>query len=182
MKSFDDLVRATGEPAGWSDALAAIRAEHGSRTSRYLADRFGVTMRTAQRWQKGTHAPASADVRAALPDMVDRDRLAAQRIREAQRFDPGGEVRIMTSSKGGPRKVSGAGWRVTPDVRDRLDLVASALESGDRSGAEREFSDLVTDLYFRQGRGDRPLGRRARSAVQGMRVDGYGDHARFLGK
>lgn len=173
MGKFRELVSKVGKPANVREAMDEYRAEHGRHASRAIADRFGVSQRTAQRWLKGTQRPGGrASTRKAreleqrITQAVDRPRAAARHIREAQTIHVG-KVYLRASSKSGPRNVGDL--RVTPDMRAELDRVADLIEAGNLDAADLAMQGVILTGYFRTAN----VG--GRKADQDMGVDSYDD-------
>lgn len=173
MAKFWNIIGKVGKPASVREAMDDYRAEHGRHASRALADRFGVSQRTAQRWLKGEQRPGgkagTAPAREAerkITRSVNRPRAAARHIRGAQTIHVG-TVYLRASSKSGPRNVGDL--RVTPDMRAELDRVADLIEAGDLDAADRAMQGVILTGYFRTSN----VG--GRKADQNMGVDSYDD-------
>lgn len=150
---------APAEPT-WSDVLEAAREEYGPRTTRYLADSLGVTLRTAQRYVAGQHKPTHHAVRDRLEplyenlraerqadyDQAHRDEVAAF-LREIRKVSPG-QIRVRDLSS---RKVRDGFRNITEWLNVDLELVAMAWESGDEVLADRLLSDQIIGEYGLDG-------------------------------
>lgn len=178
--NFRELMDKSGKPVDWRDAMTEIRADHGRGASRWLADQFDVSMRTAQRWLKGEQHPGgregtrggkSAEQR--MIGAVDTNRSAARYLRTATRIEIP-EMDMTTSAGTGKRKPGG--YPVTGAVQSRLNGIADAMERGDAAGAEKMFSDLTLELYFGKGN----VGGRHKQSDMG--VAGYGDGTTIYGR
>lgn len=173
MAKFRQVVSKIGRPATLREAMDEYRAEHGRHASRVLADRFGVSQRTAQRWLKGEQRPGgkSGTARAAEAEQritraVDRNRSAARHVRGAQTVHVG-TVFLRVSKDYGPRNVGDL--RVTPDMRAELDRVADLIEAGELDAADRAMQGVILTGYFGKGN----VG--SRMAHESMGIDDYGD-------
>lgn len=151
---------------------ASVSDVLGGMSAKDIAGRYGVTVRTAQRWRKGTHAPSLGNV-SKIRD--DDERVAATALRNANHIDledidieyPGGNYK-----RGGKRHVG------MIRGNDFFGNVADALDAGDMDDAEQEMSDGALGAYGMRG-SSRGSGRtrpaRNSSSMQGLRVRDYGD-------
>lgn len=178
--NFRELIDKTGRPGDWREAMTEIRADHGRGASRWLADQFDVSMRTAQRWLKGEQHPGGregtrpgAGGEQKVIRAVDTSKSAARHLRTATRIEIP-EMDMTTSAGTGKRKPGG--YPVTGPVQSRLDRIADAVERGDTAGAEKMFSDLTLELYFGKGN----VGGRHKQSDMG--VAGYGDGTTIYGR
>lgn len=145
---FSSLISRVGKPVNVAESLA-------NRTSRWVASHFGVSMRTAQRWKKGTQQPSQ---RVGGPDRImksadadTRRKVAADAVRNAQAVHVG-RVEVMDKS---PKKGAkpGRNYRnlktVTLNARSReiMDQAADALERGDTNRAEELTSEAIMHSY-----------------------------------
>lgn len=173
MAKFRNIIGKVGRPANLREAMDEYRAEHGRHASRAIADRFGVSQRTAQHWLKGDQRPGgkagTAPAREAerkITQSVDRNRAAARHFRAAQTIHVG-TVHLRASSKSGPHNVGDL--RVTPDMRAELDRAADLIERGELDAADRAMQGVILTGWF----GVPHVG--GRKADQSMGVDSYDD-------
>jgi len=142
---FKSLVSQIGKPVNVSESLIG-------RSSRWVADKFGVSMRTAQRWKKGTQLPSErGDRRGRVMGSADADtrrKVAAKALREARAVHVG-RIEVVDKSPKGKGKKPGRNFRNVGTVqldersRDRMAEAADALEAGDTERAERLMSEAV---------------------------------------
>jgi hypothetical protein len=143
---FKSMVSAIGKPVNASEALTG-------RSSRWIAGKFGVSMRTAQRWRKGTQQPTDkGDRREKVMKSADADtrrKVAAEALRDARAVNVG-RVQVVDKSprgKGKGRKrdeYRNVGVvQLDGTSRDKMREAADALESGDTDRAERLMSEAV---------------------------------------
>lgn len=145
---FDSLVSQTGKPLSPSEAVA-------NRPTKWIAERFGVSRRTAQRWKAGTQQPADRGGRRERvmksADADTRRKVAADAFRGASLANVG---RIAVVDKS-PRKGAKPGRnfrnvgavQLNEHSRELMDRAAQALEDGDARRAESLMSDAVMHSY-----------------------------------
>jgi hypothetical protein len=140
------MISQLGKPTTISEALTG-------RSSKWIADKFGVSRRTAQRWLKGTQQP-KPDRRAAVLKSVDakqRRKIAAEAIREARAVNAG---RVAVKADTG-RAAAREGTRnvglvqLDSTAQARMGEAARALESGQLGRAEELFSNAVLNTNGR---------------------------------
>lgn len=163
---------AAPEPMGaptWWDVLEYVEDTQGRGASRFLADRLGVTIRTAQRYLSGQHQPARLEVRNRLADVAaeieaeraaDQDAECADAVAErarAHRKDVADFLRLIDRLD--PQRITcrnkstGSSTEHTYTVKplDRmgpgLAEVADLWESGDFGGAVDALSDSIVARY-----------------------------------
>ncbi|MFI5497355.1 hypothetical protein [Actinoplanes sp. NPDC051859] len=146
--NFRDVIREKLGAAGTvSEAIGSFRAAHGRRASRELADKFGVSMRTAQKWLKGDQAPASTRSEQVRRG-AEHGRLAADSLRNAQALTIG-DIEVEYDGKPqGKRKVGTV--HVDGNLRTALDEVADLIEMGSLDEAEQLYSDAILGAYSGQ--------------------------------
>ena len=156
--NFRDLIRdKIGAARDFSESLNSIREAHGRNASRTIADRFGVHIRTAQKWLKGDQAPdAHSGRREQVRRGAESNHIAADAVRAAQAIDVG-DIEVEYDGKPqGKRKVGTI--HVDPDLRVRLDHVADLIQIGSLDEAEQEYSDAILGAYSGQrARDDRRI-------------------------
>lgn len=142
---FRSLVSQIGKPVSVSEALT-------TRSSKWVAEHFGVSRRTAQRWKAGTQQPGSR-VGGAEPvlksaDAGTRRTIAASALRGSQAVHVG-RIEVVDKSPRGKRPKPGKNFRnvgtvqLDPASRERMNAAAEALEAGDTERAERLMSEAV---------------------------------------
>ena len=133
------MISQIGKPVNTAEALAG-------RSSRWIASKFGVSMRTAQRWRRGQQQPSERDGRRAkVMKSADRRKVAAQVIRQTRAVNAG-RVKVVSdtgraAAREGTRNVGMV--QLDDSARDRMQEAADALEEGDTERAEELFSDAV---------------------------------------
>ena len=136
MKSSDALRNLAGR-VSLQDVLDSFRERYGKRASREIANRYGVTMRTAQRALKGeTRAPKFAATEKFAAD------VAAAQVRQIRTAHVG-EVTVEYDGED-------AGSRVIGDVEFEegdLDEVADHLQNGDWDAAGEALDAAILDQY-----------------------------------
>jgi hypothetical protein len=141
---FTSLVSQIGKPQNVAEALV-------NRTSKWIADHFGVSRRTAQRWKAGSQQPGK---RVGGPEQVaksanaeTRRTVAASALRGATAVNVG-RIEVVDKS---PRKGARPGKQyrnvgvvqLDPEARERMNEAAEAIEAGDTERAERLMSEAV---------------------------------------
>jgi hypothetical protein len=142
---FTSLVSQIGKPQNAAEALV-------NRTSRWIVKHFGVSMRTAQRWKKGTQQPGK---RVGGPEQVTksanaetRRTVAAQAMRGTTAVNVG-RVEVVDKSPRGKGPKPGKNFRTVGVVqldersRERMAEAADALEAGDTERAGQLMSEAV---------------------------------------
>jgi len=147
---FTDAINELGRARNDREALDAIKAEHGSSSARWLADRLGISPRQARRYLAGDVRRPPAGRAAAIRQGAAPTRIAGNALRGAAALNVG-EVRVTIKSPG-PRQPSEGRRRigtkaVTPTARRILDRAADRLDAGDTAGAERLVSEAVQTMY-----------------------------------
>lgn len=140
---FNSLISQIGKPVNTSEALLG-------RSSRWIASKFGVSMRTAQRWRKGTQAPKPERAEKVMKsaDAEQRRKVAAEALRSTQAIQAG-RVLVVDKSPRGKGKKARANYRpigvirVDPVTRARLDHAADLLERGEMREAEAAMKDAI---------------------------------------
>ena len=141
---FQTAISSIGKPRNVAESLI-------NRSSKWVADHFGVSVRTAQRWKKGTQQPSK---RVGGPERVTksanadtRRKVAANTLRTGTTVHVGSvQVQGSGDKKPGTRKINEA-WQVTPAMRAGMDRAADALDRGDLATAEQEMSAVVMNRY-----------------------------------
>ena len=173
MKFMDAVKSRIGRPDSDREALGALREEHGRHTSRYLADRLGVSVRQAQRYLRGDIRRVSSERSTLIRGAVDNNRLAAQRIRNA-RIVSVGKVSAVSKSKGtstGSRSIGVL--TIDATMRQELDRAAADLEAGNVREAEEAISAAILGGYGVAKGGNRDS---ARGAIE---IDDYSSGINF---
>lgn len=144
---FRTLVSQIGKPRTVSEALA-------DRSTKDIAAKFGVSLRTAQRWKAGTQQPSKraggpSGVLAKLDTPAARRKVAANAVRNAQAAHIGRTPVVDKSPKGKTAKPSrrNVGTVSFDRQQDRLNRAADAIERGDFTRAEAEMSDAIMSAY-----------------------------------
>lgn len=136
---FRSMISQIGKPLNPMEALAG-------RTSRWIANKFGVSMRTAQRWKKGTQLPTDrGDRREKVMKSADRRKVAAQALREARAVNAGKVGVESDTGRAGARKGTRNVGIVQLDdgAREKMQEAADALDEGDVERAEKLVSDAI---------------------------------------
>jgi len=141
---FTSLISQIGKPQNVAESLV-------NRTSRWIADHFGVSRRTAQRWKAGTQQPGKG---VGGPSRVEksanaetRRTLAVSALRGATAINVGRIAVVDKSPKKGRK--AGETYRnvgvvqLDPASRERVDEAANALAAGDTERAEQLMSTAV---------------------------------------
>lgn len=155
LRGLGDQVRTSAE------AIRQLHQDYGNKASGILANVFGVTPRTGQRWiswAEGKSSQKSDPLRRdparaqALIDLM-RNRRAAKRLRKARRIKVG-KVRVIDKS---PRK--GKRGQLDPrpraiGTRDKIGILATAaeaaadlIESGDYDRAAEILEVGLLEAY-----------------------------------
>lgn len=128
-----------GQARTAQEAMQSLRATHGRGTSRHIADTFGVSMRTAQRWLAGTQRPRNE---ARVIAAADTRTVRSQTLRSAQGVTVG-RVAVVTKSSDTPD-----GQRNIGTVLTDFGFIADAIDSG---ATEREahamLDEAILDAY-----------------------------------
>ncbi len=142
---FTSLISQIGKPQNVAESLA-------NRTSKWIAEHFGVSRRTAQRWKAGSQQPGK---RVGGPEKVmgsasaeTRRTVAASALRGATAVNVG-RVEVVDKSPRGKGPRPGRNFRnvgvvqLDPASRNRMNEAAEALEAGDTQRAEQLMSEAV---------------------------------------
>lgn len=142
---FTSLVSQIGKPQNVAESLV-------NRTSKWVAEHFGVSRRTAQRWKAGSQQPGN---RVGGPGRIEksanaetRRTVAAQALRGATAVNVG-RIEVVDKSPRGKGPKPGKNYRnigvvqLDPDSRERMNEAAEALEAGDTERAEQLMSEAV---------------------------------------
>jgi hypothetical protein len=137
---FGSLISQVGKPQNVAEALA-------NRTSQWVAQHFGVSRRTAQRWKAGSQQPGK---RVGGPERIMRSanaetrrKVAAGALRNTQAVNAGRiSVHYPGGRAGGKTRNLGV-VRLDERGRQRMAEAADALEAGNLDQAERLVSDAL---------------------------------------
>ena len=141
---FRSVISNIGKPVNASEALL-------NRTSKWVAEHFGVSRRTAQRWKAGSQQPGK---RVGGPEQVmgsadaeTRRNVTAKAFREARTLHIGA-VQVQGSGDRKPttRRIN-KDWSVTPEMREHMNRAADHLEAGNVEAAEQEMNAAVMNRY-----------------------------------
>lgn len=167
---FGQLVsRNLGKPVNVAEALIG-------RSTKWIADKFGVSESTARRWRGGRPShrggppsgPRDPDKRNSVlrsPDKETRRRIAAGAMRGATAISVGTiDVDADTGDAKGKRRLGII--QLGPEGRERMARAAEALDNGDEALAARLQSDAI---LHSDGRDYGPL-----------HVDGYGPGFHYI--
>lgn len=159
---FGQLVsRNIGKPVSVAEALIG-------RSTKWIADKFGVSETTARRWRRGAQQPRDDDRRNSVlrsPDKDTRRRIAAGVMRGASAISVGKiGVDADTGRATGSRRLGII--QLGPEGRERMARAAEALENGDEELAAQLQSDAI---LHSDGRDYGPL-----------HVDDYGPGFHFI--
>lgn len=138
---FKSLVSQIGKPVTVQESLMG-------RSSKWVAERFGVSRRTAQRWKAGAQQPSTRGGRRERvmksADAETRRKIAADALRNAEAVNAGKvEVKYPGGRVGGGNKRNLGVVQLGEQGRARMREAADALEAGDTQGAERAVSDAL---------------------------------------
>lgn len=122
------------QPGSTTEAARSHIATHGRGTSRWLAQEYGVSQRTAQRWLAGTQRPRNAS---AVIAGADTRQIRISKLRQVSTARLG-QVTIYEKS---PRRRS---VRNYGDVEVDMSPVADLLAAG---GSEAEADELARDIF-----------------------------------
>jgi hypothetical protein len=140
------MISQLGRPVTIAEALTG-------RDTKWIADKFGVSRRTAQRWKKGTQQP-KPDRRPAVIKSVDakqRRKIAAEAIREVRAVNAGRvAVKSDTGKYAATESTRNVGLvQLDESARDRMRQAADALDRNEVDQAEALFSDAVLNTNGR---------------------------------
>ncbi len=146
---FTNLISQIGKPQNVAEALT-------NRTSKWIAQHFGVSRRTAQRWKAGSQQPGK---RVGGPEQVEksanaetRRKVAAQAMRGATAVNVG-RIEVVDKSPRGKGPRPGKNYRnvgvVQLDTASQalMNEAAEAIEDGDTERAEELMSEAVLHSY-----------------------------------
>lgn len=138
---FGRMISQIGKPQSASEAVI-------NRTSKWIAQHFGVSRRTAQRWKAGTQQPTDRGGRRESviksANKETRQAVAAQALRNAQAINAG---RVGVRYPGG--RVGAGGKRnlgvvqLDPASRELMQRAAEQLEMGNEEAAEQLVSQAI---------------------------------------
>jgi hypothetical protein len=141
---FSSVISSIGKPVNVSESLI-------NRSSKWVADHFGVHLRTAQKWKAGSQQPGK---RTGGPEKVmksanadTRRDVAAKAFRDARTVHVGQVTVQGSGDKKATKRRINKDWNVTPAMRAHLDRAADYIEAGDMTAAEREMNAVVMDRY-----------------------------------
>lgn len=142
---FTSLISQIGKPQNVVESLT-------NRPSKWIAQHFGVSRRTAQRWKAGSQQPGK---RVGGPDKVmgsanaeTRRTVAAQAMRGTTAVNVG-RIEVVDKSPRGKGPRPGKNYRnvgvvqLDPASQARMDEAADALEAGDTERAEQLMSEAI---------------------------------------
>jgi len=146
---FGSLISRVGKPQNTAEALT-------NRTSKWVAEHFGVSRRTAQKWKAGTQQPGK---RVGGPGAVEksantetRRTVAAGALRAATAVNVG-RIEVLDKSPRAKGPKPGKNYRnvgvvqLDPESQERMNEAADALEAGDTERAEQLMGAAVLQGY-----------------------------------
>ncbi|PRY28583.1 hypothetical protein [Umezawaea tangerina] len=139
---FTEVVDTLALNAHITHAQQAIRAEHGTGASRWLAQQAGISQRTARRWLSAELPRSRTDIVARL---ANRLFTAAQRLRTAQSIDFGAVAVTYDGHHEGTRHIGPV--TVDPALARDLATVATHLETGSLPAAADALSTAALTAY-----------------------------------
>lgn len=134
-----------GRDLSMEETLEQVRADHGRQASQWLADKLGVSRRTAQRYLAGTQRP-SKRTRQRLPNVERsvRRKVAAGKISRVSRISVG-RVAVINLSAGdydGTRDIGNVS--IPADV---MQEIADLYANGQDQEAEDLLNQAIVNIY-----------------------------------
>jgi len=133
------MISQVGKPQSVAEAVV-------NRSTKWIAERFGVSRRTAQRWKKGTQQPSEKEGRRERVEKSankeTRQAVAAQALRSAQAVNAG-RVGVVDKSGGKTSKRNLGVVQLDQGARDIMRQAAEQLEAGNEAEAERLVSQAI---------------------------------------
>jgi len=118
---FSRMISQVGKPQSVAEAVV-------NRSTKWIAERFGVSRRTAQRWKKGTQQPSEKEGRRERVEKSankeTRQAVAAQALRSAQAVNAG-RVGVVDKSGGKTSKRNLGVVQLDQGARDIMRQAAS---------------------------------------------------------
>ncbi|WP_075297805.1 MULTISPECIES: hypothetical protein [unclassified Pseudonocardia] len=146
MPNAKSVLRSLGRAMNPREAIESLVAEHGRGTTRWLAEELGVSMRTVQRWRKGTQAPRDSQ---RVTGLADAQQVRVNALRSARTVSVGA-VSVISRSSGAPD-----GGRNVGTVGADFNIAADLLEQGaSEDEVQAAISDAVMDGYGGNGFGE----------------------------
>jgi len=139
------LLRLGGDD--WEDNIRDIRAEHGKKAGRFIAEALGVSKESARRWMAAAGIFSSRKARPTAGFRVGLARLAAVGRLKRATFKPGNKVKVSSSSKGKDGRARAVEAQ-TGGIRGAdMAAVVNALEGGRWEMAGEFLDEAVMDAY-----------------------------------
>jgi hypothetical protein len=139
MKFTELVSRNLGRPQGMAEALTG-------RATRWIADRFGVSMTTARRWRNGTQQTRDTGRREGVMKSADRDtrrKVAAGRMRQAQGINVG-KLGVKPDTGDQKEQTRNLGFiRLGEQGQALMQQAGDALDRGDDEEAARLQSEAI---------------------------------------
>ncbi|WP_226360970.1 hypothetical protein [Pseudonocardia sp. ICBG1142] len=146
MPNARTILQSLGRAANPREAIESLTAEHGRGTTRWVAEQLGVSMRTVQRWRKGTQSPRDTGQ---VTGLANEQRVRINALRNAQTTSVG-RVSVYSRSSG-----TLDGGRDVGTVGVDFNIAADLMEQGaSEEEIQAAISDAVMDGYGGNGFGD----------------------------
>jgi len=146
MPNGRSVLRSLGRAMNPREAIESLVAEHGRGTTRWIAGQLGVSMRTVQRWRKGTQDPRDMD---RVTSLANEQQVRINALRSAQTASVG-SVSVFSRSSG-----QFDGTRDIGTVSADFGIAADLLEQGaSEEEVQAAISDAVMDGYGGDGFGE----------------------------
>jgi hypothetical protein len=133
----EERLRRLGE-----DWASGLRGRYGKGTSRYVAGKFGISIRQAQRMLAGKAPRATAARSERL-----RGIAAASKIRATRQVRNPGNVRLTYDGVESPRSGFPRSMVMSGSFATDMSAIANILESGDFEFAGDQLDTAVLDEY-----------------------------------
>lgn len=136
---FPRIISQIGKPQNAAEAVV-------NRSTKWIAQHFGVSRRTAQRWKAGTQQPTDRGGRRESviksANKETRQANAANALRNAQAINAG-RVGVVDKSGGKKSKRNLGVVQLDPAARALMQQAAEQLEAGNEDEAERLMSQAI---------------------------------------
>jgi hypothetical protein len=136
---FTRIISQIGKPQNAAEAVV-------NRSTKWIAQHFGVSRRTAQRWKAGTQQPTDRGGRRESviksANKETRQANAANALRNAQAINAG-RVGVVDKSGGKKSKRNLGVVQLDPAARALMQQAADQLETGNEDEAERLMSQAI---------------------------------------
>lgn len=145
MGNIWDSVKRTTASTGVADRLTAFKAKEGKKATAKLAEKFGVHIRTAQKWVKEGKITKAEERESELNNFVKDDDVTSSALRDASVINFGHISVAYNGKNQGFRQVGTVVLAGT--VKALVDQAAAAVEAGNSEAAEKLMGRAALTAY-----------------------------------